>query len=373
MDCMAKKPRTEEVVSEVDSKVSAAGGHEAELPLTLLLGSAARLASALKERLGRRMRIEILGLEELNNEASEALLAQAVGLVAQPMPEVNSLVHRMPRLSIVQSVATGIEVWDLASMPPKVAVCNCSTMDHAIAEYVLSAMLHWQVRLLELDRQFKEVKTFLPPFRYPGYKGGCAEVQSELGGKTVCLVGFGSIGLQVAIRARALHMRVVAVRSRPCDSTPPELDFLGTTADLKGLLRQSHFVVLCCGLNECTRGLLNAEALACMSPEGVLINVARGAVVDEDAIYEALCNRRIKGATLDVWWQYPNPEAPEVMPSRHPFHELDNVVMTPHASGWTAESETRKVEQVAHNLVQCMHENPMYNFVRKPAISSAGL
>merc|ERR1712113_1235020 len=109
----------------------------------------------------------------------------------------------------------------------------------------------------------------------------------------------------------------------------------------------SHFVLVCCPLTDSTRGLISVAALAQMRTDAVLINVGRGEVVDEEALFHALKGKRIRAAVIDVWWQYPPIDKPEVLPSKYPFHELSNVTMTPHSSGWTSEHEVRKVAQVA--------------------------
>eukprot|EP01052_Picozoa_sp_SAG31_P032763 SAG31_NODE_3626_length_4055_cov_16.812184_1_plen_179_part_00 len=109
----------------------------------------------------------------------------------------------------------------------------------------------------------------------------------------------------------------------------------GVGEDLDKLLAQSDFVLLTCPLNDETTGLLNARRLRQMKPTSVLINVARGQVVDERALWEALTKGTISGAILDVWWgthESGNPSAPDV---QLPWHTLPNVVMTPHSSGWT--------------------------------------
>ena len=100
-----------------------------------------------------------------------------------------------------------------------------------------------------------------------------------------------------------------------------------------------------------------------MKRSAFLINIARGAVVDEDAIYAALRDHSIGGAALDVWWQYPNAAEPERRPSRHPFHELPNVVMTPHCSGWTEGMVARRWGEVAGNINRFVRGEPLENVV----------
>src|SRR4030095_452862 len=100
------------------------------------------------------------------------------------------------------------------------------------------------------------------------------------------------------------------------------------------LLRGADYVAITLALTPETRGMIGARQLALMKRSAVLINVARGEVVDEDALYEALAGGTIAGAALDVWYRYPAGPGP-TLPSRRPFHELPNVLMTPHVSGWT--------------------------------------
>ncbi len=94
-----------------------------------------------------------------------------------------------------------------------------------------------------------------------------------------------------------------------------------------------------------------------------LINIARGSVVDEDAIYAALRDGGIGGAALDVWWQYPDATEPERRPSRHPFHELPNILMTPHCSGWTGGMVARRWSEVADNINCFGRGEPLKNVV----------
>jgi phosphoglycerate dehydrogenase-like enzyme len=109
--------------------------------------------------------------------------------------------------------------------------------------------------------------------------------------------------------------------------------------------------------------LIDARRLALMKGSAFLVNIARGAVVDEDAIYAALRDRVIGGAALDVWWQYPNAAEPDRRPSRYPFHELPNVVMTPHCSGWTEGMVARRWAEVAGNINRFVRGEPLENVV----------
>jgi phosphoglycerate dehydrogenase-like enzyme len=133
------------------------------------------------------------------------------------------------------------------------------------------------------------------------------------------------------------------------------------------LLAESDFVVIACGLGRETRGLIDERRLGLMRPAAVLVNVSRGAIVDEGALYSALRDRRIGGAIIDTWYRYPSADDPEPRPSRFPFHELPNLFMTPHSSAWTTGMIDRRwgaicanVDRVARGLepVNIVHRVP---------------
>ena len=102
------------------------------------------------------------------------------------------------------------------------------------------------------------------------------------------------------------------------------------------MLHECDTVAICTALGPETTGLITAHRLALMKPSAFPINIARGQVIDEDALYATLHGNKIGGAAIDVWWQYPNQNDPARRGSRHPFHELPNTIVTPHNSGWTA-------------------------------------
>ena len=112
-----------------------------------------------------------------------------------------------------------------------------------------------------------------------------------------------------------------------------------------------------------TRGLLSTAAFAKMKPGALLINVARAAIVDEDALYAALKDGHLGGAALDVWWQYPTPAEPERRPSRRPFHELQNVLITPHSSSSSEATADRRWSVVAANLDRFARGEKLENIV----------
>ena len=149
-----------------------------------------------------------------------------------------------------------------------------------------------------------------------------------LSGRTLGVVGAGGIGKELMRMARVFDLKLLA--SDPV-ANDVELGYIGARkVDLDTLMRESDFVVICCLLNEHTRHLIGAEALAKMKPTSYLINVARGPIVDEKALIAALQARRIAGAALDVFDQEPVDPA-------NPLLTMDNVIVTPHSLCWTDE------------------------------------
>ncbi|WP_164516571.1 2-hydroxyacid dehydrogenase [Minwuia thermotolerans] len=270
------------------------------------------------------------------------------GYIARPWPAT-------PRLKLYQIPFTGHDFLEPEVLPAGCRVCNTYEHETSIAEYILLAMLEWEIGLSKTAARFRERS-------WDGKGPAEGPVHGEVRGKTVGIVGYGHIGREVAIRARAFGMNVIGIGRRE-QPTPDLLDWYGTTMEIDRLMAEADYVVVACPLNEATRGLLDADRLGAMKPTGVVINVGRGAIIDEDAIYDALKNGRIGGAVIDVWWRYPGRDEPNPRPSRHPLHELDNVIMTPHNSGWTQEQIDRRWVFVASNLDRIARGEPPENVV----------
>lgn len=272
-----------------------------------------------------------------------------------------------PTLELLQIHYTGHEWVPWPRLPPACVVCNCFGMEVGIAEYVMLAMLEFCIGTAKQDTAMKDGKA-LPPWTARAPKA------VELQGKALGLVGFGHIGLEISRRAVAFGMRVLAVSASGSSSLAAELPAgvtLRRAADggLQEVLQEADFLVVACALNASTRGLIGAAELALMRGGALLVNVARGPVVEEAALYEALREKRLGGAVLDVWWRYPTasePASDAFAWSSLPFHELENVRMTPHSSGWSQGFVERRVAQLAENLDRLAAGRPLLNRVARP-------
>ena len=312
-------------------------------------------AAILRDRFGRDADIVEVDHRAVDDRAISAF-AEAEVLVSV---DFDASLPPAPKLRLVHVPAAGLDALELAAVPDGCRVCNVFEHEIGISEYVMAAMLDDVIDLAGKSARFKagswaESPRLAAPFR------------PELAGKTVGSIGYGHIGRAIARRARAFGMRVMALARTRRDLDPPP-DWLGEPAQLPTLLEASDFVVVACPLNEATRGMIGQAELAHMKPDAVLINVARGPIVDEDALYRALSTRAIRGAVLDTWYRYPGPGDSGVQPSRHPFHELDKVVMTPHCSGWTEGLMERRFAVIADNIERLCDGRALLNQIHPPA------
>jgi phosphoglycerate dehydrogenase-like enzyme len=179
----------------------------------------------------------------------------------------------------------------------------------------------------------------------------------EVAGGTVGLVGFGSIGREVASRARALGMRVLAVREH-ADRRAENVDEVFGPEAIDRMLEQADYVVLAAPLTEQTHHIINTERIAHMKPDAYLINVSRGPLVDEAALVEALRANRIGGAALDVFDREP-------LPPDSPFWDLPNVLVTPHTAAVTGRLWERHYDLLARNIRRYLAGEPLLNVVDK--------
>jgi D-2-hydroxyacid dehydrogenase (NADP+) len=182
-----------------------------------------------------------------------------------------------------------------------------------------------------------------------------AGLPRDLRGQTAVILGLGHIGREIARLAQALGLKVIAIRRSPRHSDDP-VDEMYTPERLREVLPKADWLILACPLTEETRGLVSAEMLALLPPGAHLINIARGEIVDEQALIESLRSRRLAGAYLDVF-------AEEPLPAESPLWDLPNVFVTPHNSPAASGNEDRVYSIFVANLARWSHGEPLVNEV----------
>lgn len=262
-------------------------------------------------------------------------------------------------LKLLHAQGSGTDGIDRRALPPGCWLANVYEHDVAIAEYVFMVMLALSRNLLALDAGLR--RGDMGP---AGHYGG--PMRQEIAGTTLGIVGYGRIGREVAKRARCFEQRVIAIKGHPDPAMAARdgLDFLGGPGDLERLVRESDFLVVSVPLTPETEGMIGEKEIAAMKPTAYLINVGRGPVVDEGALYRALRDHQIAGAALDVWYTYP-PVGKLGQPSRYPFQALSNVIMTPHIAGWTHGTVGRRMDFIAANIERVARGEEPLNVVAR--------
>lgn len=242
-----------------------------------------------------------------------------------------------PRLRAVLIHGTGLDLVPLADATARgVPVANLPGGNaQSVAEYCVMA-------LLMLARNAVGIVSALRDGSWDAARSAAAGAR-ELCGKTLGIVGVGEIGSRLARACRhGFDMRVLG-NQRRLERLPPETE----PASLDALVAQSDFIVLTCPLTAETHHLFDRRRIAAMKPSAWLVNVGRGAVVEEQALIEALRERRIAGAMLDVYEHYR-------LPPGHPLFSLDNAVLTPHLAGVTLESRARMGVAAAEDILRML-------------------
>jgi phosphoglycerate dehydrogenase-like enzyme len=240
------------------------------------------------------------------------------------------LLDAAPELELFACAFAGTGHLDLAGFEAAdVAVTNAAGVHGPnIAEYVVGS-------LVAHERRFRLAWTQQERGHWAAYPVG------ELAGSTAAVVGLGAIGTALVTRLHPFDVGTIGIRYTPEKGGPAD-EVVGFD-DAHAALSRADYVILACPLTDVTRGLIDEGALASMRADALLVNVARGAVVDTDALVAALRSEDIRGATLDV-------TAPEPLPSDHPLWSFENVRITPHNAGNTPKYYDRLADVLAGNL-----------------------
>jgi len=219
----------------------------------------------------------------------------------------------------------------------------------ALAEHALFLMLCLSKNLNASQRNFRSGVFYHP-------------MNEELEGKTLGLIGFGGSGRELAKRAWAFGMRTLAIDVTDVPKAVQEAyhaECLGGPQELESLLQQSDYVSIHAPLTSQTERMIHRSAFELMKPTAYLINVARGEIVDEEALVDALRTHRIRGAGLDAFSKEP-------LPSDHPFLHLENVVLSPHIAGGTRETVQRRSRAAAQNVFRAAEDLPPLHQILAP-------
>src|SRR6266851_2827792 len=287
------------------------------------------------EMLGSAASLTFLG--EVPPAQREQVLEGATILLAWNFPrEIGQEDYpRLQQVTFIQILSAGADHMPFADLPSHLLVAsNPGAYAAPMAEHVLAMTLALAKRLLVEHQKLQqgEFDQFTP--------------NRSLAGMTAGILGFGGIGRATARLMRAFGMRITAINTS--GTSPEPTDFLGTLHDLEHVLRESDVVVISLPLTRATRGLIGKQELAWMKAEAILVNVARGAILDEEALYNHVKNHPSFLVGIDAWWTEPFLHGSFRM--EYPFLELPNVLGSPHNSAVVPHVLVNATRQAAENV-----------------------
>lgn len=299
--------------------------------------------------------IEII-FPETDREKFKQQLTTAQVVVGGELSE--SELFQAKKLELFQIPFTGVDRQNLRIFKkfPRIVVCNTHGNKHAVAELAFCLLLAIVKNLVNNDRDLRLGK-------WHGVTSGEPSVQ--LYGRKLGIIGFGSVGKEIAKRAHSFGMEIYAIKRLVELEELAEtygLSFLGSSEQLDYVIAQSDFIIIALPLTRQTENIINDRILNQMKGK-YLINIGRGRVIEEKALYSYLKNKYLAGAAIDTWYQYPDREKPEMLPSQYPFHELSNIIMSPHNAGYTDKAIEENVLAVYENIKRIFYGQEPLNKV----------
>ncbi len=305
--------------------------------LTLCFAHAAyRLQDRFEARHTGIRAFQVDDLEQLRRRIGEADVLCVSGLWR------NELLDQAPRLAFVQSISAGTDQYDrdrFAAAGVRLASAQGAN-EHAVAQHAMAL-------LLALARHLPQARDHQAARQWRGMISDIDRREDELGGKVLVIVGMGRIGSRLARLARAFDLHVVGVKRDPSQGIDAADEVLAQDR-LPDALARADYVVLTCPLTPRTQGLMDRAALAAMKPSARLINVARGKVVVEADLIDALTRGVIAGAAIDTTVEEP-------LPAASPLWTTPNLFITPHSAGETRRYEDNVIDLLLDNLDRLRH------------------
>ncbi|MDX1413723.1 MAG: NAD(P)-dependent oxidoreductase [Candidatus Promineifilaceae bacterium] len=250
-----------------------------------------------------------------------------------------------------------VETRELLSDHPSVSVHNLHFNAQPVAELAVALLLAAAKSIIPYDNSLRRhdwSMRYKPPHPTP-----------LLGSMTALILGYGQIGRQIAKICSAFDMKILATRNNPMQSSDQYASEIHPPQSLTELLPLANTLIISLPLTPQTDNLIDAPELALLKSGSILVNIGRGKIVNEAALYEALLSGRLYAAGLDVWYNYPPDKASrsDTPASSYPFHELENVVMSPHRAGSSAESDRLRMSHLATLLNAVAEGKPVPNRV----------
>ncbi|MFW9845013.1 MAG: 2-hydroxyacid dehydrogenase [Candidatus Thorarchaeota archaeon] len=262
------------------------------------------------------------------------------------------------RLKMLQTFAAGVDPIDFTALPEQsnIIICNSHINAAEVAEYAITLLFAVAKNTIPNDREIRKGNWM--------FAFGGPSPNIEIRNKTCLIIGLGSIGSEIAKRLIGFDVTIYAA-TRSGNAKHADLaEKLVKIDKVKHLVEETDFVILSLPHTPDSEGLVNEEFLSWMKPESIIVNVSRGPIIEEKALFDALQANKIRGAGLDVWWRYPKKwRGKGSPPSDLPFQELDNLVASPHRAGYSENTERQYFQFAGENILRFIRGETPLNIV----------
>jgi phosphoglycerate dehydrogenase-like enzyme len=311
--------------------------------LKVLVPYTEELASAIQQTLGSKVIVvrSERTVESMLEHARDAdiVVAGCVG---------GDYIRKAPNLKMIQALGAGIDKIDRQAVLDRGDIIVCNNHENApeVAEYAIMLLFATAKNIILSDRELRKGDWI--------YGFGGPNPNVEVRNKICLIVGLGNIGAEIAKRLKGFGLNLRAVTRTGKSPNASLVDDITSLKEMQSFVQEADFIILSLPLTHESRGMIDREVLSWMKPSSILVNISRGEIVDEGALYQALKEKRIQAAGLDVWWNYPQWGKPEMkMPSlNYPYHELDNVVMSPHRAAYSRSTRMAHLAFILENLLR---------------------
>lgn len=284
-----------------------------------------------------------------SKEIIKQKITKADIIVGGELTESDLLIAK--KLKLFQVPFAGVDKLDLEVFKkfPNVTVCNVHGNRFAVSEHAFALLLALTKNLINSDRDLRTGKWY-------GFI--TKEPTIQLYGRNIGIIGLGAIGVEIAKKAISFGMNVYAIKRLAQKEEDLKkkygLTFLGIPEELDYVIEHSDFIIITVPLTPKTENMFDESKLMKMKGK-YLINIGRGRVVNEEALYNSLRCGCLAGAAIDAWYQYPDKDYPEKLPSQYPFQELDKVILSPHNAGYSDKAIEENIFSVYKNISKIFH------------------
>ena len=260
-------------------------------------------------------------------------------------------------LKLIHLPGAGLDAIDFSQLPDKCKVCNVYEHEIPMAEYCIGNILYWEMELLRKVIKFKSLD-WSDCMIFDG------STHSELYNKSLAIIGYGKIGKEIAKRIKPFGVEVTSY-TRVKQKKDRYLTNVYLSSQLKKNIHKFDYIIIACPLTNKTENLINKDIIKKMKKTAVIINVARGGIVNEKDLYYALKRKQIAGAIIDTWFKYPNSKIQNRFePSSYRFDKLPNIIMTPHISAWSEGMIKRRSQIISDNINRLRSNKKLINEIK---------